>query len=125
MPKFRLEFVFEENPKKVRSREVELPLGRSEFITAMLDLEEELYQEHKDEKTVRTTTLTALENMEAPSIRPDVPPIEEGDVVWRDWNEVSPDSFDPDAITKLVEAYKPLWESGPGYGFLMELLMHD
>jgi len=125
MPKFKVDFVFDEaTDEEIPSKEVELPLERAAFTTAYLDLGEALFLEY-DERLVSITTITALEDMPNPSIKPDTLPIKQGDVVWCDWDELCTDGVDEDKMNALVDAYKPLWEAGPGYGYLMEFLCDD
>ena len=122
MPKFKIEFIFEQSTdKEIHSREVELPLGNDEFRTALLDLEEELYLEH-DKKLVEVTTIAATSDISTPSINPNTSSIKQGDIVWCSWDAVSPDSFDKDRLNSLIDDYRPLWEAGPGYGELLHLL---
>ena len=119
MLKFKVDFVFEETTdEKIPSKEVGLPLEPAAFLAAHLDLEEAVFFEY-GERVVFITTITALEDMPNPSIKPNTSLIKQGDVVWRDWDEVNPGNFDKDKIKALLDEYRPLWEAAPSYRYLM------
>jgi hypothetical protein len=128
MPKFRVDPSFDENSaEEIPFREVDLPFDRTAFTTALLDLEEEVFQEYGDNRTIHTSVISALEDISTPSIKPDASPIKKGDVVWRNWDDfVTPAIFeDGIKLYGVLEEYKPLWEFGPGYLALIEIFNKD
>ena len=134
MPKFRVEFAFnEERGRTIPQKDVELPVERTAFMTAQLDLEDAVYLEQDERDSVAMVCVTALEDISAPSVNPKAGPIKAGDVVWQSWAKHVPDFFSDneayrkhmDHVEGLIKAYKPLWEAGPEYGFLLEILYGD
>ena len=127
MPKFKIDFIFSfsETNELIPSKEAELPLEKSAFRTAMLDLEEEAFNENGGQRIVDITAITALEDISEPSIKPNCSPIKTGDVVWRCWEDLDDLNMSMSSMSRLIDEYKPLWEAGPGYEFLIDLLSDE
>ena len=126
MPKFKVDFVSDEIEGKIHSREVELPLDRSDFTTAHLDLEEEMFEKY-GEKNISIITIIASEDISQPPLNSNASSIKKGDVVWCNWDESDHlgNGLKKEAVESLMRNYKPLWEAGPGYSFLVQLFSDD
>ena len=129
MSKFKIDFVVREDfNRELPPKETELPLEPKAFQSALLDLENEFYQNNGFDADI--VIVTALEDVEQTSINPDAEAIKQGDVVWRDWEALNLNLFDGTEKERLqaedmVKTYKPLWEAGPGYGFLIEFMFGE
>lgn len=118
MPKFKVELRFADS-SVCETVEVEagLSLDKQQCLKQRLDLEEEQFT-NLDNGFVHISTITALEDIPSRKVK-------QGDVVFRDWDDLLENEADEEKIKSLLESYKPLWEVGSGYYYLLQLFDED
>ncbi len=118
MPQFKVSYRIEEDAELLELVR-ELALDEQTFTRQLLDLGEELYQQH-DERLPRILTLTALEPI--PERAVDV-----GMVVWRDWAELDLTATEGRLVAiAIIHAFKPVWRDlGPDADAVSQMLIPE
>lgn len=108
MPLFRAYF----EPEIFGNFPLEVDLGlTSDALVAFIErAERERSESLVGNIDFRVTQIVAMEPFFMGSVA-----IREGDIVWRVWPEREPAQSSPTDYRKLIEAYKPVWEPGPGW----------